>query len=116
MIVVVQGTKKFDDYSIFLSGIRSALIRKADDDKEFIIYSAGPLKINSMALEFLNVTERTMKAQGIKTKLVKVPPSWIKQNYTEIDYYAFYCVPKEPIPDAVTTISDKGVDVQIYRY
>ena len=116
MIVVVQGTKKFNDYSIFLSGMRSALLRKEDSDKEFFVYSAGPLAINNMALEFLNVTERTMRAQGIKTKLVKVPPAWIKQNYTEIDYYAYYCVPKEPIPDAVTSIGDKDVDVQIYRF
>jgi hypothetical protein len=116
MIVVVQGTKNFNDYEIFLSGIRSALIRMAEDDKEFIVYSAGPLKINSMAMEFLNVTERSMKAKGIKTKLVKVPPSWIKQNYTIIDYYAFYCVPKETVPDSVTSIGDKDVDVQIYRY
>jgi hypothetical protein len=116
MIVVVQGTKNFDDYAVFLSGMRSALIRKEDDDKEFTVYSAGPLKVNNMAMEFINVTERTMKAQGIKTKLIKVPPAWIKQNFPVIDYFAFYCLPKEAIPDAVKSVSDKGVDVQVYRY
>jgi hypothetical protein len=116
MIVVVQGTKNFNDYSIFLSGIRSALIRKDEHDKEFIVFTAGPININNMAMEFLNVTERSMKAKGIKTKLVKIPPKWIEDNHAEIDYFAFYCLPKESLPDSVQTARAKDVDVQIYRH
>lgn len=116
MIVVIQGTKGFSDYSIFLSGMRSALINLADDDKQFTVFSAGPVNINSMAMEFINVTERSLKAKGIKSKLVKIPPSWIEQNHHDIDLLAYYALPKEPIPDMINKVSNKGVNVQVYRF
>jgi len=116
MIVVIQGTKGFSDYSIFLSGMRSALVNLPDDDKQFTVFSAGPVNINNMAMEFINVTERSLKAKGIKSKLVKVPPSWIEQNYQDINLFAYYALPKEPIPDMITRVSDNGVNVQVYRF
>lgn len=116
MIVVVQGTKGFNDYSIFLSGMRSALIHLPDEDKQFTIFSAGPVNINSMAMEFINVTERSLKARGIRTKLVKVPPSWIETNHRDIDLLAYYALPKEPIPDMITRVGNKDVNVQVYRF
>jgi len=116
MIVVVQGTKGFSDYSIFLSGMRSALINLPDDDKQFTVFSAGPVNINEMAMEFINVTERSLKAKGIKSKLVKIPPSWIEQNHHEIDLLAYYALPKEPIPAMIDKVSNKGVNVQFYRF
>ncbi len=116
MIVVVQGTKTFKDYSIFLSGMRSALINLPDDDKEFTVFSAGPVNINSMAMEFINVTERGLKARGIKSKLIKIPPSWIEQNHHNIDLLAFYALPKEEIPAMISKVSKKGVNVQFYRF
>jgi hypothetical protein len=116
MIVVVQGTKRFDDYSVFLTGMRSALINLTDNDKSFTVFSAGPANINAMAMEFVNVTERSLKARGIKSKLVKVPPSWIENNVDDIDLFAYYALPKEPIPEMVTSVSNKGVNVQFYRF
>lgn len=116
MIVVVQGTRGFNDYSIFLSGMRSALINLSDDDKQFTVFSAGPVNINSMVMEFINVTERSLKAKGIKSKFVKIPPSWIEQNHHDIDLLAYYALPKEPIPDMITRVSNKGVNVQFYRF
>lgn len=116
MIVVVQGTKGFNDYSVFLSGIRSALIHLPEGDKQFTVFSAGPANINSMAMEFINVTERSLKAKGIRSKLVKVPPSWIEQNHADIDLLAYYALPKESIPDMITRVSNKGVNVQFYRF
>jgi hypothetical protein len=116
MIVVVQGTKTFKDYGIFLSGIRSALINLDEGDKEFTVFSAGPVNINNMAMEFINVTERGLKARGIKSKLIKVPPSWIEQNHHNIDLLAFYALPKEEIPAMISRVSNKGVNVQFYRF
>ena len=116
MIVVVQGNKTFNDYSIFLAGMRSALINLPDDDKSFTLFSAGPSNINSMAMEFINVTERSLKARGIKPKLVKIPPSWIEQHHAEIDLLAYYALPKEAIPAMITRVSNKGVNVQFYRF
>lgn len=116
MIVVVQGTKGFDDYSIFLTGMRSALINLPEGDKQFTVFSAGPAKINSMAMEFINVTERSLRAKGIRSKLVKIPPSWIENNHQDIDLLAYYALPKEAIPDMITKVGNKGVNVHVYRF
>ena len=116
MIVVIQGTKGFNDYSIFLSGMRSALINLPDEDKQFTVFSAGPANINSMAMEFINVTERSLKAKGIRSKLIKIPPSWIEQNHADIDLLAYYALPKESVPDMINKVSNKGVNVQFYRF
>lgn len=114
MIVVTHGTNKFNDYSIFLSGMRTALINLPEGDDTFTIFSAGPVKVNNMALEFLNVAN--LKARGIKTKLVKIPQYWIKDNYEKIDFLAFYALPKEPIPDIIKSVGEKDVNVQVYRF
>jgi hypothetical protein len=57
-----------------------------------------------------------MRAKGIRSKLVKIPPSWIEQHHHEIDLLAYYALPKEPIPDMINKVSDKGVNVQVYRF
>jgi hypothetical protein len=69
-----------------------------------------------MAMEFINITERGLKARGIRSKLVKVPPSWIEQNHHKIDLLAFYALPKQEIPAMITRVSNKGVNVQFYRF
>ena len=45
MIVAVQGTNDFDDYNIFIRAMGVALSTMQEDDKEFVIYSAGPARI-----------------------------------------------------------------------
>ena len=73
MIVGVQGTRNFDEYNIFLRAMGTALSSMEDGDQEFIIYSVGPMKINSMAMEFSNISERSLKARGIKIRMQRVP-------------------------------------------
>jgi hypothetical protein len=116
MIVGIQGTRSFDDYSIFLRGMGTALAFMEEDDKEFFIYSAGPSNVNSMGMEFSNISERSLKARGIKIKFIKVPPSWIKENIHKIDYLAFFSKPKEPASSLVDLADAKDVEVAIYRY
>jgi hypothetical protein len=116
MIVVIQGTKSFDDYTIFLRAMGTALHSMGQDDTEFRVYSVGPNKINSFALEFTNISERSLRARGIKTKFFKVPPSWVKENIHSIDYFAYFSKPKEPISDLVKLAEAKDLDVGVYRY
>lgn len=116
MRIGIQGTKAFDDYTIFLRAIGTALSTMSDDDKEVTIFSAGPSRINSFGLEFSNVSERSLKARGIKIKFVKVPPSWVKTNIHEIDYFAYFSKPKEPLSDLVILADTKDIEVGIYRY
>jgi hypothetical protein len=94
----------------------TALSQMKDEDKEFYIYSAGPAQINSMAMEFSNVSERSLKARGIKIKMIKVPPSWIKENIHSIEYFAFFSKPKEPISPLVSYAESKDTSVGVYRF
>lgn len=116
MKIAIQGTRNFSDYSIFLRAMGTSLHELKAEDKDFVIYSAGPAELNSMGMEFSNVSERSLKARGIKIKFIKVPPSWIKENIHEIDYFAFFSKPKEPVSNLVDLAESKDVSVGIYRY
>ena len=116
MIVAIQGTRAFNDYSVFLRGMGTAMYKMGDEDKEITILSAGPSQVNAMALEFKNVSERSLKARGIKIKFVKIPPKWIEENINKINYFAFFSNQKEPISHQVKVADAKDVDVDVYRY
>jgi hypothetical protein len=69
-----------------------------------------------MGLEFSNVSERSLKARGIKIKFFKVPPSWIKENIRSINYLAYFSKPKEPVSSLVDLAESKDIEVGVYRY
>ena len=116
MMVGIQGTSSFNDYSVFLRAMGVALKDMDKDDTEFTVFSAGPLTINRFALEFLNVSERSLKSRGIKVKLVKVPPSWFKSNMKVINYFAFFSKPKEAVSELVDLAEAKDIEVGVYRF
>lgn len=116
MILVIHGTREFNDYNIFLRGIGTALRDLEPEDKEFVVYSLGPNIINSFALEFMNINERSLKAYGIKPKFRKMPMSWAKENIHDIDYVLYFAAPKQPLSDLVRLAEAKDVEVGVYRY
>lgn len=116
MIVAVQGTNKFDDYNVFLRAMGVALSTMPDSDSDFLIYTAGPAKINSMVSEFCNVSERGFKARGKKLKNYKVPPSWLIENMSSVGYLAFFSKPKEPVSNVVAEAELQDIEVGIFRY
>jgi hypothetical protein len=116
MIVAIQATKTFDQYAVFLRAMGTALSQMNEDDKEILIYSAGPANVNSMGLEFANVSERSLKARGIKIRFHKIPPSWIKENIHDIDYFAFFSKPKETVSSLVSYAESKDINVGVYRF
>lgn len=116
MIVVIQGTRSFNDYNVFLRAMGTALSLMDENDNEFFIYSCGPVNINTMGMEFSNVSERSLKARGVKIRLNKVPPSWVRQNISDVDYLAFFSKPKEPVSDLVDLGESKDIEVGVYRY
>ena len=116
MIVGVQGTNSFSDYNVFLRAMGVAMSSMPDEDKEFYIYSAGPAKINSMVSEFVNLSERGMKARGKKIKYYKVPPSWLGENIESFNYFAFLSKPKEPVSKIVAEAELNNIEVGIFRY
>ena len=116
MIVAVQGTKEFNDYNIFIRAMGVALSGMKDEDKEFILYSAGPATINSFASEFCNLSESGLKQRGIKTKFYRVPISFIEENMETFDYFAFLSTPNQRPSKLVSSAELSGVEVGIFRY
>lgn len=116
MIVGIQGTNSFSDYQVFLRAIGVAMSGMQDDDKQLYIYSSGPAKVNSMVSEFSNLSERGFKSRGMKIKFFKVPPLWLKENITEINYLIFLSKPNEPVSKIVAEAELNNVEVGIFRY
>lgn len=116
MIIAVQGSKEFDDYQVFLRAMGVAMSGMNKEDKEFYIYSVGPARINSMVLEFCNLSERGMKARGMKIKHYKVPSEWVVENMEYINYFAFLSKPKQSMSKLVAEAELKGIEVGIFRY
>lgn len=114
MMVAVQGSKAFNDYSVFLSGMALVLRRLKDQDTELVIFSAGPKRIGEMALEFVNVSN--FKARGIKAKVVMVPESFVRENHFKLESFHYFCNEKETFSSLVNFLDNKEVDVQIHRY
>ena len=116
MIVAVQGTKSFNDYNVFLRAMSVALSGMHNDDKEFVIYSVGPAKVNSYVSEFSNLSERGMKARGKKIKFYKAPASWVEENMSYVNYFAFLGKPKESVSKLTEIAESKNIEVGIFRY
>lgn len=116
MIVVVQGTNEFSDYSVFIRAMGVALSGMSNDDPEFAIYSVGPARVNAMVSEFSNLSERGMKARGKKIKYYKVPGQWVEENMTHVNYFAFLCNPKQTPSKLVAKAELENIEVGIFRY
>ena len=116
MIIGIQGSRNFKDYTIFLRAMGTALSTLKEEDKEIIIYSAGSGQISAFGMEFANVSERSLKARGIKIRLNKVPASWLKENIHIVDYFAYFSKPKESLSELVDLADAKDIQVGVYRY
>lgn len=116
MMVGIQASRNFDDYAVFLRAMGTSLSMLSDDPGQLTIVSAGPARLNSMVLEFANVSERSLKARGISVKIRKVPPSWIKENVENLDYFAYFSKPKEAVSPLLKYVEDRDIEVGVYRF
>jgi len=116
MNVVVQGTKQFDEYNIFLRAMGVALSNMQENDLEFNVYSVGPVKINSMVSEFCNLSERGMKSRGKKIRYYKVPFDWVEENMQHMDYFVFVCKPKEQLSKLFANAELQNKEIGVFRY
>ncbi len=117
MKITVNGSRGFGNYDIFLRAMRVVLSEmNKSDDKELVIYSAGPSNINSFAREFVNITERSMKSMGIRVRINNRPFSDIKNSISEMDYLAFFCLPNETKNALVEEAESFDVEVGIYKF
>ena len=116
MIVGVQGTSSFNNYNIFLRSMAVALSELEEQDREFLIYSAGPNNINMMAMEFSNLSEKGMKLRGKSIKFIKVTPQWLEENISELDHFAFLSNPKEPVSKIVHISKLNNINTNVYNF
>lgn len=116
MILAVQGTNTFDEYQVFLRAMGVAMSMMRGDDKELLIYSAGPVRINAMVSEFAGVSEKSFKSRGMKIKFFKVPASYIEENMEFVNYLAFFSKPKESTTRLVQEAEAKNIEVGLFRY
>jgi hypothetical protein len=112
--IVVQGTKEFSDYNVFMRAMGVAL--SGIKDKEFNVYSVGPAQINSFTSEFCNMSENSLKQRGIKTKFYRVPQSFVEENMKTVDYVAFLSTPNQKPSKLVASAELSGVEVGLFRY
>ena len=114
MILAIQGTRTFDDYSVFLRAMFTALTMKASEDKEFVIYTAGPLRINQMTEEYINVSN--FRARGIKARFLKVTEQFIRERIDSVDYVVYFCSKGEPFGSILDYAEEHNVENAIYRF
>jgi hypothetical protein len=112
--IVVQGTKEFSDYNVFMRAMGVAL--SGIRDKEFNVYSVGPAQINSFTAEFCNMSENSLKQRGIKTKFYRVPQSFVEENMNTVDYVAFLSTPNQKPSKLVASAELSGVEIGLFRY
>lgn len=116
MIIVVEGTKSFNDYEIFMRAMSVAL-SSPNVDSDIQVWSVGPHKINSFTASFCNSSENFLKQKGFKIAFSKVTYQWVIEHFNYVNYFAYFSLPKEPISKLVAQAeSIEGCDVGIFRY
>lgn len=118
MIAVVQGTNEFDDYNTFLRAMGVILAGMSKDDAYLHVYALGSKssKIPNFAMEFCNLSENGLKARGKKIKLYKANDEWISSAIDQINYFAFFSKPKQPISLIAKKAKDNGIELGIFQY
>lgn len=117
MKILIQGTREFKKYEIFINALGRSIRSMDPEDPELQILTLGPTNINSMAYEFTNISEDTLKSNGIRARVIKVTRSWVKENIDELDEFIYLCNPKEPLSDMASLVDKKGMpDLHVFRY
>lgn len=116
MIIVVEGTKSFDDYEIFMRAMTVAL-SNPNIDNDIQVWSAGPHKINSFTAAFCNSSENFLRQKGFKISFHKVTAPWIVENIGYVNYFAFFSKPNDNT-SRLTRLAEEteGCEVGIFRY
>jgi hypothetical protein len=116
MVIVVEGSKTFSNYELFMTGMSQAL-KTPNKVNEIQVWSLGPHKINSFTAAFCNTTENYLKSKGFKVSFSKVNTDWVRKNIQHVSYYAFFSLPKEPLSNFTTYMQhQEGIEVGIFKY
>lgn len=116
MIIGIQGSRNFNDYSIFLNAMLRVLQEMKEEDNDIVFFSAGPHKLNNMISEFINVSNWNRGGRNIKPKLVKMPAKAVEERIYDLDEFIYLCLPKEPETPLVKAADDAGIIPRVFRY
>lgn len=114
MNVIVQGTKEFKDYTIFVRAMGVAMSDLTDD--EFNIYTVGPATINNYTAEFANKIESSMRARGKRVKFYRIPASTAEDTLDKFDYFAFFTTPGEKLSHLYYVAQATDMETAVFRY
>jgi hypothetical protein len=116
MIIVVEGTKSFQDYDIFMRAMTVAL-SNINGDNEVQVWSVGPHKINSFTAAFCNSSENYLRQKGMRISFSKVHYSWVVENIGYVNYFAFFSKQNENFSRLTMQAQEiEGCEVGIFRY
>lgn len=116
MYIAVQGSKEFDDYTVFMRSMAVGISMMNKEDKELYVYSVGPKNVNNFVAGFCNITERSLKSRGIKVRHSRVPISWAEENINQFDYFIFLSKPNEYKSRLTAQAELSGVEVGIFKF
>lgn len=118
MMVVIQGTNEFKEYSVFLRAMGVVLSNMKPEDKELALYVVGSRnsKIQEFAMEFCNLSERGMKGRGKKIQMHQTTDSWVSTYLSQMNYFAFFSNTKQPISVLAKKAKDQGVELVTFQY
>lgn len=117
MIIVVEGTKSFNDYDVFsraMSVAMSGFDKESDDHID--VWTAGPSTINNFTAGFCNLVEKLLKQNGVKLRFMKVPSSYVIENIKYVDYMAYFLNPNERESKLVAEAKLANTELGIYKY
>lgn len=114
MNVIVQGTKGFNDYSIFVRAMGVAMSGLKDD--EFNIYTVGPATVNNYTAEFSNKIEGSMRARGRRVKFFRIPASTAEETLDKFDYFAFFATPGEKLSHLYYVAQATDMETAVFRF
>lgn len=116
MIVGINASRNFTDYAVFLRAMGTTLYDlNKSEDTELTILSAGPHKLNEMAMEFINVSD--WRSRGIKAKVVKMPIKALEERLSDLDHMLYFCLPKETMPSIIKKADAKdSIDARVYSF
>lgn len=115
MKVVVQGSKTFDDYNVFMRSMAVAL-SSMNNDSNIEVYTVGPSKVNNFVTGFVNLSEDGMKARGMSIRKYSVPHSWVESHVEEVDYFIYLSNPGEQPSRLVRLAEAVDCEVGVFRY
>jgi S-methylmethionine-dependent homocysteine/selenocysteine methylase len=116
MVIVVEGTKSFSDYELFMVGMAKALSHPMNESR-IQVWTLGPHKINSFTAAFCNSSEDYLKQKGFKVSFSKVNLDWVKSNIEYVDFFGYFSLPKEPESKAMSYMQkQEGLQVGWFRY